>query len=61
MNEEPVTVQLEEGDDLTALACILEEMKFGVNPGLPEILVDGKNVLDVFDKVNYNTTYKFGK
>jgi len=42
VDEEFVTLELEEGDDLTSM-------------------VAGKSVSDVFEKVNFHTTYKFGK
>lgn len=61
VDEEPVTVNLEDRDDLTSVACILEEMKYPVNPAFPEIMVEGKSVPDVFGRVNLHTTYKFGK
>jgi len=61
IDEQPVTLELEDGDDLTSVACILEEMHFDINPAFPEIMVAGKNISDVFERVNFHTTYKFGK
>ena len=49
------------GDDLSAVACVLEKRKFNVNPAFPEVLVGGERAEDTFQKLDFNTTYKFSK
>ena len=61
VDKEPVSLQLDERDDLSSVACELEARKYNVNPAYPHILADGKEVQDQFTKLDFKTTYKFGK
>jgi len=60
VDEEPVFLQVNEKDDLSSVACQLEEKGFNVNPAFPVIYMDGKKVTE-WDKVNPKASYKFGK
>ena len=61
VDKEPVSLQLEEKDDLSSVACQLQARKYNVNPAHPHILADGKEVKDASSRLDFKTTYKFGK
>ena len=58
VDEEPVSLQLQENDDLSLVASELEARNYNV---YPHILADGKEVRNVCARVDFKTTYKFGK
>ena len=61
VDQDRVTVELEEGDDLTTVACLLEGMGYAVSPAFPQVMVEGNIVADTYETVDYCKTYKFGK
>lgn len=62
VDQENVQLDLEEGDDMTSAACVLESRGYDVSPAYPDITLDGK-VISNWDKVNFEAKepYKFSK
>lgn len=60
VDDTTVSLDMYEGDQLTAVACELEKLKFDVNVAWPTILVNGKQV-SKWDVVDFTKSYKFGK
>ena len=55
---EPVTLEVDERDDISAVGCELEAMKYPVNPAFLDVMVDGKKLEDEFTRVDFQATYK---
>ena len=60
VDEEAVTLDVDEKDDLIAVACLLEESGYDINVATPEIYLDGEKISG-WQRVDHQLDYHFCK